>query len=393
MTLRTFHGGVFLLEFLNAYATAFFFNYVFFFLKSEFHFSNKQNLLYCATTGFVYMLIAWSAGRFGQRKGYLNALILGCGIMSIALGAASAHLTVYAHVAMLVLWTIGMSFTWPALESLSCEKAAAPTVPRMVGIYNVVWAFGNAVALFSGGAVIQAHPKSLFWVPVILHGAQMVIAFALREGSKGLRPETSGECAEKSMQRTESHPQAGLFLKMAWLANPFAYLAINSIIPLFPTLADRFGLSPKYAGFFCSVWFFSRMGAFIWLAVWTKWHYRFSWLIGSYALLALSYIGMLMLNNLWAVVFVQIVLGGCLGLIYYSSLYYSLDAGSDKGGHSGFHEAALGAGIFAGPALGAASIHYLPHIPNSSVWGVSTVLVIGLILLLRMRNKKQTVEG
>ncbi|MGV3773277.1 MAG: MFS transporter [Verrucomicrobiales bacterium] len=390
MTLRTFHGGVFLLEFLNAYATAFFFNYVFFYLKTEFGFSNKQNLLYCAATGFLYMLIAWSSGKFGQRKGYLQALILGCGIMAVALGIASAPLNLYAHVSLMLLWTVGMSFTWPALEALSCDKAASASVPKMVGIYNVVWAFGNAIALFSGGAIIQSMPKTLFWIPVVIHLLQIGLAVYLKAGAKKLHAPPANAAHEPPVAKAKRHPQAALFLKMAWVANPFAYLAINSVIPLIPTLADKFDLSPKYAGFFCSVWFFARMGTFVWLAIWTKWHYRFSWLITSYLGLILSYAGMLLLDNLWAVVFVQIVLGWCLGLIYYSSLFYSLDVGEDAGNHSGIHEAAIGAGIFAGPALGALSIHYLPHVPNSSVWGVSIALVIGLAGLLHLKLKKKS---
>ena len=93
---------------------------------------------------------------------------------------------------------------------------------------------------------------------------------------------------------------------------------------------------------------------------------------------------------------VQVVLGWCLGVIYYSSLYYSMDAGDTKGEHAGVHEAAIGVGIFVGPAIGAASIWAFPAHPESGVWGVALVLVIGLgglVYLRRANGRKTAVPG
>jgi hypothetical protein len=47
---------------------------------------------------------------------------------------------------------------------------------------------------------------------------------------------------------------------MALLANPLAYVAINTIIPTIPSLAERLNLGEGLAGVFCSVWLFARTG-------------------------------------------------------------------------------------------------------------------------------------
>ncbi len=39
----------------------------------------------------------------------------------------------------------------------------------------------------------------------------------------------------------------------------------------------------------------------------------------------------------------QIAFGISVGLIYYSSLFYSMDVGETKGEHGGLHEAMIGA--------------------------------------------------
>src|SRR5206468_1574767 len=116
---------------------------------------------------------------------------------------------------------------------------------------------------------------------------------------------------------------AKTFLRMAWVANPFAYIAMNTVIPLMPDLARRLHLSPATAGFFCSIWMFSRLASFVFLWKWTAWHYRFRWLITAYVLMVLNFAALLLLSNIWLLVIIQIVFGWAVGLIYYSSLFYS----------------------------------------------------------------------
>jgi hypothetical protein len=74
----------------------------------------------------------------------------------------------------------------------------------------------------------------------------------------------------------------------------------------------------------------------------------------------------------------QVVFGCALGLIYYSSLFYSMDLSQAKGEHGGIHEAAIGLGNFAGPAVGATALHFLPQYANGSAWAVSGLLLLGL---------------
>jgi predicted MFS family arabinose efflux permease len=140
------------------------------------------------------------------------------------------------------------------------------------------------------------------------------------------------------------------------------------------------------AGIFCSIWFIARTFTFVALSLWTGWHYRFRFLMGAYIGMIASFLAVLLLKNLAAVVVVQVFFGCCLGLIYYSSLYYSMHVGETKGEHGGMHEAAIGVGIFGGPAIGAASIYVAPGREHASVIGVGLFLVGGLATLLLLRR-------
>src|SRR5207247_4933222 len=143
--------------------------------------------------------------------------------------------------------------------------------------------------------------------------------------------------------------------------------------------------SPKFAGFFCSAWLFARTAAFLLLWLWPGWHYRFRWLAGAYLAMLACFTLMLAASDLRLLVAAQIFFGAAIGLIYYSSLYYSMDVGEAKGEHGGIHEAAIGVGNFAGPAVGAASLHFLPQYANSGAVAVTALLLCGLGGLLAIR--------
>ena len=168
----------------------------------------------------------------------------------------------------------------------------------------------------------------------------------------------------------------------------FAYVAANTVIPLMPELARRLALSPGQAGFFCSIWFFARAAAFVVLWRWSGWHYRFRWLMSAYVAMGICFTLILLGAQFWLIVLAQLGFGAALSLIYYSSLFYSMDVGETKGEHGGFHEAALGAGIFAGPAVGATALHFFPAHPHSGIWAVSGLLVVGTGVLAALRWRR-----
>ena len=66
-----------------------------------------------------------------------------------------------------------------------------------------------------------------------------------------------------------------------------------------------------------------------------------------------------------------------------------MDAGETKGEHGGIHEAAIGLGNCAGPAVGAASLHFLPQFAHSGALAVSLLLVCGLGGLIAIRWRTQ----
>jgi predicted MFS family arabinose efflux permease len=403
-----FKSGILILEGLNSLSTTYYFYYFYFFMQKEFGFGDKANLVLAALSGLVCAFAAWWGGRFAERTGYFTALKLGFSIMMVALLVGAQFDSPKAHIAVMLVAVIGMCFTWSTLEALISDGETPAGLQHMVGIYNIVWAGTGAVAYFIGGAMLDRLGfKSLFYVPAAGFFGQLCLTFWLElEGNKTSRARRT---AEGPLTRpsdtlspsdgvrgasTEPNPRPAArtraFLRMAWLANPFAYIAINTLVAVMPGVAQRLGLSTTLAGFCCSIWCFGRLGAFVGLWYWNGWHYRFRWLLVAYLALVATFAVILVVPNLAVLIVAQLVFGVALGLIYSSSLFYSMDVGETRAEHGGIHEAAIGLGNFAGPAVGAASMQFLPQYANSGVVAVSALLLCGLGGLLAIWRTTKT---
>jgi predicted MFS family arabinose efflux permease len=392
--MRSLKKFYFALAALNTLATIWYASYLFFFLRDKFHFGNRENLWVSALYGLVYIPAAVQCGRFAQRRGFITSLKVGFGGLTLAmiLGELLKG-SVVGNLLALVAYTVALLFIWPALEALVSENETQAGVQHNVGIYNCTWASGAAIAYFMGGGLYdKLGDKAVFILPAVIFALQFAIAVWLGEKKSKAVPniehtKTNPPHPEETALHQKIPPKR--FLQMAWLANPFAYVGINTVIAVMPGVGDKLGLSPTRVGLFCSVWWFARLATFALLWQWRGWHYKFRWLLASFIMLIGSFMLLLLTTNLALIVFAQLFFGFAVGLIYYSSLFYSMDVGGEtQGEHGGLHEAAIGIGVFAGPAVGAAALQWLPSHSGSGVFAVSVLLICGLGGLIWLRLKK-----
>lgn len=378
-------GICYLLEGLNAFATAYYFNYLMFVLQREYHFDDKQNLAVGAIHGLIYIAASWLGGKAGQKAGYFTLLRIGFIGMAISIALAGLFSTVLMQLVALAGWTVTMCFTWPMLEAITCEHEDAITLPHRLGLYNVVWAACAAFAYFSGGMIFETlGARSLYWLPCIIHIAQFILTYPFQKWHDDWlahAPAIRGEAAVIG----EGVGKPRYFQKLAFLANPFAYMSINTLVAVVPGIAANNHLTVAEAGRIMSIWFCVRAVSFVVLWFWHGWHYRFGWFVGSFILLIGSFLSIMMANAVWQLVVAQLIFGFATCLIYYSSLLYAMDGSETKGEHGGIHEALIGAGICGGPAIGAASLYLAPSYPAAAAWAVSGILLVGLAGVLKVK--------
>jgi len=376
------------IEGLNSFGTVLYFTYLYFLLHARFGFRDTQNLAVAALLGLVYAVAAWQGGKFGQRHGNFAALKLGFGLMAVSYLIASQLQSAAGQIISAAAVSLGMCFTWPVLEALITEGETPEHIPHAVGIYNITWAWTNAGALFIGGTIIEKFGyASIYWLPFGIVLLQLALTFRLE---KIILPAVEKTAVPLPNAHRPSPVRAKNFQQLAWLANPFAYIAINTLIAALPGVAAKFQLTPMFAGFACSLWGFARLATFVVLWRWDGWHYRFRWLTAAFVLLNISFTLILVAPGLPVVLMAQVFFGAAIGLIYYSSLFYSMDASDTKSEHGGIHEAAIGIGNCLGPAAGATALWLAPQNPSTGAWAVTGLLLTGLGGLLWRRALTQS---
>jgi MFS family permease len=388
--------GYYWLEGLNAFGSAFFFVSLMYWLHLEHHFSDLQKLALGAIHGFLYIPSSWYGGRFAQRHGYFAALFVGFGGMFAGIVTCALWSSLLGHFVGFVLWTVAMCFTWAPLEALVSEREAPTALANRVGLYNVVWSIAGAAGGFLSRWIFEAvGPSSLYWVPALLHLIQLVALPVLKRRHDTAYPATlaSHGTESHSIEASRANPverKPRYFLKLAWLANPFSYMAINTVMVVAPTITQQVGLPSATGAMWASTWLWSRTLGFFVMWKWHGWHYRFSWFITAFVGLLAGFAAIMVSHQLWQFVVAQVVFGAGTALIYYSSLFYSMDGSDAHGEHGGVHEALLGAGICGGPAVSAVSLWLAPSFATGPAWVVSAVLTVGVVAILAVRKRAMT---
>ena len=391
MNLRADKSGCFLLTALHAFGTTYFFQYILFTLRQEHGFTPASSLLFCALHGLVYTISSLQGGRYAQRKGCTRSIAIGLAGMSASLFAGLWLKTGVGVTTLMVMWSIFMCFTWPAIEAIAGDEPDRASVAQSIGIYNLTWSASACLAYFTGGALIDLlGPQSLFYVPASIHLFSLLLLPQLLSADAGkCSPQQVEDGPEPEAFRQPVSPRA--FMKMAWLANPFAYIAINTLPAAVPFLSTQMGFDKVQSGYFWATWFFVRLATFALLWRWTGWHYRFRWLLAAFVGLTGSLAVMLLSHEFWLLLAAQAVFGLSTGLLYSSSLFYAMDNGDEKSKHGGLHEALIGIGICLGPAAGVAGIAIGNQSSAAAAWPVSAslavvgLLIIGLLGLLWLR--------
>jgi len=205
------------------------------------------------------------------------------------------------------------------------------------------------------GALLRWRPDALIWGAGALHGLGALWTLrpaARRSPAPAAAPAQTTGPAAATLQRRR-------LTAVSQLGNGLAFLLQYVFFALLPYLAQRTGWSSSYVLWITIAFFLSRCLAFAALSHWTGWHDHPGWSHGALwiapACIALIYAA----PSVAVAVPALAVLGAAFGLTYYASIYYTLEAGDDKGTQGGIHEAALGVGACLGPLVCAGAEHLL----------------------------------
>ena len=363
----------YLIEGMSAFAATIFLLGIYFWARVRYDFSNTENLALGALQGLGHMVASRFGGRLSDRWGYNRLLVTGLSIIAFVSLTAWIPEARWLPFVAVIAYSGAIALTWPALEGGAMHLPGSLNMPQRLGIYNLVWSFTGAAGFALSGFIFDWNPNAIFWFPGLIHLAQLgwigyqrgrhVIA-----GSAAMEFPHFGDHTPKEEKKR--------LTAMALLANSLGYFLAGGFAALTPHLGERLGLTQAWTIWLGSSLLAARAIGFVILSRWHGWHYQNRW--GHYALWsAPAYLAAIFFTHHIAVVAAAcLLLGFSLGLSYYMSIYYSLDASDNKGEQGGLHESIVGLGIFTGPLAGAAG-GYL----TGTTFGAKTTIIIGAFII------------
>lgn len=371
-------------EGLNAFACTILGSCIYFWTRACYGYADATNLWLGCLQGLFYVLIPPLGGRLGDRFGHDRVVLAGTLGMILSSVLLLAVRLPWMPFLALPIFTTSMSLTWPSLEATVVLYPGPLSTPDRLGIYNVVWACIGTLSFFSAGALFRIAPDAILAAALLAHVVQAARLLIPR----GAATPFTGE---REVHRGDHVPHVTKrrFKQLGWLGNGTGYILQGGLMTLAPSVGERLGLPPAAAIWMICTFFAARAVSFALLWRSPGWHYRLPWMLAALVAAPTALAIIFFASSLALLLPALVVFGASIGLSYYSSIYYSLDYGDEKGEHGGWHESIIGLGGLLGPLAGAGGLALLNHVHGASIGVVSvTVLItaVGSAVILRQRG-------
>jgi MFS family permease len=292
----------------------------------------------------VYAVVALIMGRYSDHVGRRKLAIIGCLIS----GSMAFVCSLTTQIGWLLLFSAifggGLACFWPSIIAWLGEGLRGHKLAVRLTAFGVAWNLGLLLGFILSGLLFRHGPNLVFYASA---SSILLIAILLLVPAKQL--ENNDEFPDTDS--TLHVPTGRGFRKTAWLANFATNFALAGTTALFPQLATHLGISADVHGTLLAAGRGAALLAFVALQLLVYWRTRLwpLWVAQLACAASLVWIGLA--NTTWMFAAAWIIGGVVSGYAYQASIYFTLEEMTEKGKGSGFHEAVIGTGMFAGPVL------------------------------------------
>jgi hypothetical protein len=349
---------------------------IYFLARTVWSFDDAKNLWLAVALFLPYIPAALLAGRVSRRLGARRTLHL-VNLMMVAAGGVLAM-----HPPELGLWLAAPLYNtaagmmWPLIEGYVAGGRSGPELHRAIGRFNLTWSLTLVPALWIvGGLSFSATFASL----LVMHA----VAAATIQRLPAAPPSEHASAPEPP------GPAYAALLRASRVLLPVSYVLLDALSPLLPGVWARLGVDAAIAPVLSSTWMFARFLVFALLVRWSGWRGRsIALFVGAAALLA-GFAAALSGGAAPLVLAGLVAFGAGQGTLYYGALYYGMAVGKGEVDSGGHHEAVIGVGYLAGPALGLMGL----ALAIPPVHAVGAVATLGLMAglgpeLMRARRER-----
>lgn len=294
---------------------------------------------------FSYLTFSPLFGRLADRENPLYITVIGC-----LLFALSTLLLIFFHSIPLILLLMGVvglgtSMFWSPLEVWIARTVE--DLKKAVGYFNLSWCIGLSIGSLLSGFLFQWDWRLPLLLVASSCGLIIVLLF--------LCPKAPPQVL---LQDVSSNKTRNPFILIGWTANFVGWFTIGTLRYLFPKLAVDLAISPSTLGLLTFAMSISQAISSYGIGHMVRWHYHLGFLLLVQIVMILGFLIIIFSSSIPLFFLAFVLLGTCIGIAYFFSLFYSLESEEGKGQKSGIHESIVGAGGLLGPLLGGTVAQY-----------------------------------
>jgi MFS family permease len=334
-------------------------------------------------TAFGSVYLSRLSDQFGRRPLILVST-LGISLTSLLFAWASAWWHLHA---IIIARSAFMGMFWPSLEARITDGADGRQMTRRLGQFGIAFCIGVMLGHLLSGWLHDQSVRIPFYVAAgigLVLLAVFHVVFRLdrsHDGHVASEPEDiglkNGAAVPAELRRA--------FLWSAWLGNALAYASLGILRNMFPRFAKLpvvrggLGFTGLETGLVAAAISVAMLLVFMVLGRWHKWHYRYRYMVGSQLAMLAGAAMFVSASSISALMVGSVLFGAGIGMVYISSIYYSLAGKSQRAGQSGLHEAVICLGSCGGMVVVAAvSLGVGAH--RTPYWVCSGLLLAGIIV-------------
>lgn len=322
---------------------------------------------------FVYSIVCFIMGGLVKKLDPYKMMVIGASVYAATFSMGIVADAMWHLILIYVVAGIAAAFYWPMVEAALVHGTTGEVQNRRIGVFNISWSLADALGTAAAGGLYLLWPRLPF-VVLILTMALVLIITVVASRHVDKDDQTGAEASVKpSFSRQIDEGTRFNYARAAWISNFFAHGVTNVLRSVFTAPAvDIFKMSPLTIGLVVGTFNGIRTLTFAYLRRGTGWTYNPTVLTSANLLLATgmaTIVGAAYFaptDFATGVVFMAMVITGLgCGVIYYSSIYYSINLSHVVASHTRLHEAYLGAGA-ATLVLGSGGLHSLIASPSST---------------------------
>jgi predicted MFS family arabinose efflux permease len=336
------HPGLYLASGLMNFATATGFVALAFYAKAYLQADLRQLSIITFLGNAVYVASCPILGRLSDRWGRRPFIVTSTLIFAAAYVGAFFSTQVRHLYLVSCVSGFGQALFWPLVEAELAAEADTHTLRQRLGRFNISWSVGDCL-----GALVAGVTLSLGRGLPFLLCAVTGLGLSLLTSFLGLSTRADGSRArqQRAAENHELPASHSTFWTLALTANLFAAGFISIVRRLFPDLAvEALHYSGLQWGFLVMVLGLTRTAVFAVMERHHGWLYRPKRFFLVQALFPVSFLLIVLAQGYWVFLLAFACLGTASGVVYFSSIYYSVHGAASQAHRAGLHESAGGLG-------------------------------------------------